>query len=103
MTMAGEQPTAEERWQEHQMLLEVFKMCSWGGLEIYFEPPPHPEEPGTLYLQATALPPDEMLKPAEDRRTVVTTMAFNVHYGAPPLIEEERRKEKVHQEGVKRA
>lgn len=95
MTLTAEQPTVEERWQEHEMLLELFKMFSWGGLEFYFEPPPHPEEPGTLYLQARALPPDEMDKPDEDRRTVVTTMAFDVHYGPPPIVEEQRRQESL--------
>ena len=93
----AEQPTVEERWQEHEMLLEVFKMCSWGGLEIYVELPLNPGEVGTLYLQATALPPDEMAKPADDRRTVATVMAFDVHYGAPPLVEEKRLEEELRQ------
>ena len=92
-TTIAEQPTVEERWQEYEMLLEVFKMCSWGGLEFYFEPPLYPYEAGTLYLQATALPPEEMDKPKEERATVVTTIAFNVHEGPPPVIEKLRQQE----------
>ena len=99
-TTIAEQPTVEERWQEHQMLLEVFKMCSWGGLEFYFEAPLHPDEAGTLYLQATALPPEEMDKPEEERATVVTTIAFNVHEGPPPMIAQLRQQESVRQESV---
>ena len=34
-TTIAEQPTVEERWQEYEMVLEVFKMFSWGGLEFY--------------------------------------------------------------------
>ena len=99
-TTIAEQPTVEERWQEHEMLLEVFKMCSWGGLEFYFEPPLHPDEAGTLYLQATALPPEEVDKPEEERATVVTTIAFNVHQGPPPMIAKLRQQESVRPESV---
>lgn len=99
-TTIAERPTVEERWQEYEMLLEVFKMCSWGGLEFYLEPPLHPYEAGTLYLQATALPPEEMDTPEEERATVVTTIAFNVHQGPPPVIAKLRQQESVQPDSV---
>ena len=86
------EPTVKERWDEHQMLLEVFRMCSWGGLELFFEPPETMDQPGTLYLQATAMPVDRMELPPDERRTSVTVIAFNVHYGPPPLFVEQQRR-----------
>ena len=99
-TTVAEQPTVEERWQEYQMLLEVFKMCSWGGLEFYVELPHHPDEPGAVHFQATALPPEEMDKPEEERRTTVTTITFPAHQGPPPMIAKLRQQESVQPDSV---
>ena len=93
MTTITEQPTVEERWPEYQMLLEVFRMFSWGGLEAYVERPLYPGEPGTVWLQATALPPEEMDKPAAERRTVVTTIPINVYEGPPSIIAKQRQQQ----------
>ena len=97
-TTIAEQPTVEERWQEYELLLEVFKMCSWGGLELYVELPHHTDETGSAYFQATALPPEEMDKPEAERRTTVTTMPFPVYLGPPPMIAKRRQQESVRQE-----
>ena len=99
-TTIAERPTVEERWQEYEMVLEVFKMFSWGGLEFYVELPHHPDETGTVYFQATALPPEEMDKPGEQRRTVVTTIPFPVHLGVPPMIAKLRQQESVQPDSV---
>ena len=93
-TKSGRQnPTPAQRWDEHEMLLEVFQMLNWGGLEFYIDPPKSKDEPGTLYLQARALPPEAWEKPREERSTSVTVVAFDLHYGLPPLVMERRRQE----------
>ena len=90
---AGETPSLEQRWAEHEMLLEVLQMLNWGGVEFYFEPPDGEDEPGTLYIEARAVPPHQWDEPRGQRRTSVTVVPFRVTYGPPQLVTERRRQE----------
>ena len=76
----------EERWREHMLARDFFKMLSYAGTAFYLEPP-RGDAPGGFSVVLTALHPEELHREPGQRVARVIGWTFPLYQGAPAILD----------------